>query len=74
MKDAAGNTLSVGDHIAYAMSGYTTIYIGTIAHFTPRGMKVAEDTPTGPRQWTHFKQPGQVALIRRAHQQEIDHD
>lgn len=43
MKDFNGNELAVGDTVAYAQAGYTTLYKGYVVKITAKGVKVAQD-------------------------------
>lgn len=43
MKDFRGQTLEVGDRVAYAQAGHTTLYEGVIIKVTPKGVKVDRD-------------------------------
>jgi hypothetical protein len=40
MKDATGQELAIGDIVVFATYGYTTLLIGQVVKFTPKGVKV----------------------------------
>lgn len=40
MKDATGQDLEIGDIVVFATYGYTTLIIGEVVKFTPKGVKV----------------------------------
>jgi hypothetical protein len=66
VKDVAGKSLSVGDAVAIAETGYRNLVIGTVVKFTPKGMKVKYPHPY-PLDLNHetetFRASGMVAKV-----------